>query len=780
MRALALVSGGKDSCYAMMLAKAHGHELVGLATLTPHHASPAADDRPDVSSPSPADGAPPAGDASLAALELDSQCFQTIGTTHARHIARSMGLPHFDAPTHARAACTALDYEPAAGDEVEELLRLVEAARAAASFDAVVSGAILSNYQRTRVESVCERLGLTSLAPLWRRPQHELLSEMVSAGLDAVVVKVASLGLERCHVGRSVGELAPHFEELAARFGFHECGEGGEYETLTRNCPLFVGGALELLEPAVRVHSASWPVVAILSVPRVRLGAPPADGAAALSAWCERQRAHRQAALAREAAVAEAGEEEAVAAARAAAALAAARLGSGGALVAATGDDGAVERVPPPPAPPGWTGASGGSSSAGGHMHLVFGADAAAAATAGAAAAPAEELACMQLRGALTALPASLEARGASLGRVLLVRVHVRDMGHYAALNRVYAESMAAAVAAPAARVCVGLPLAAGVHVSLEVLAAAGRAPKRHLRVQSISEWAPRMIGPYCQLTAHGGIARTAGNLGFDSATMELVSGGVRAECRAALAHCAAVLRAEGFAPRAATRLLVCHVGATNARAVGACVAGWLARQRDCAANDAPEPPLPHVLHVEVASLPKAGLAEVAMEAVDEAVARVVACEPFRVVCSGCELECHAHAVVRRRGDARGVDGDDDDDDESPGGSVVAAQCVARNRRPDGPLDAEQVARAARCALRELEVRGGRGAGTAAAALVRCVYTAGAVFGAAGALERALSAALPAACVALVPALSLSAGSCGACDDGARAELVLQLSFDAT
>ncbi len=35
----------------------------------------------------------------------------------------------------------------------------------------VSAGAILSDYQRVRVESVCSRLGLTSLAFLWRRDQ---------------------------------------------------------------------------------------------------------------------------------------------------------------------------------------------------------------------------------------------------------------------------------------------------------------------------------------------------------------------------------------------------------------------------------------------------------------------------------------------------------------------------------------------------------------------------------------------------------------------------------
>lgn len=46
---------------------------------------------------------------------------------------------------------------------------------------AVASGAIASDYQRTRVERVCARLGLVSLAYLWQQPQAPLLQRMVGA-----------------------------------------------------------------------------------------------------------------------------------------------------------------------------------------------------------------------------------------------------------------------------------------------------------------------------------------------------------------------------------------------------------------------------------------------------------------------------------------------------------------------------------------------------------------------------------------------------------------------
>lgn len=57
----------------------------------------------------------------------------------------------------------------------------------------------------------------------------------------ACVLQVASFGLEPSkHLGKSIQALRPFFEKLHSRCGFHVCGEGGEYETLTLDCPLFV------------------------------------------------------------------------------------------------------------------------------------------------------------------------------------------------------------------------------------------------------------------------------------------------------------------------------------------------------------------------------------------------------------------------------------------------------------------------------------------------------------------------------------------------------------
>ncbi|KAF7252095.1 Diphthine--ammonia ligase [Varanus komodoensis] len=60
--------------------------------------------------------------------------------------------------------------------------------------EAVSVGAILSDYQRVRVEDVCKRLALQPLAYLWRQNQETLFREMISSDIQAIIIKVAALG----------------------------------------------------------------------------------------------------------------------------------------------------------------------------------------------------------------------------------------------------------------------------------------------------------------------------------------------------------------------------------------------------------------------------------------------------------------------------------------------------------------------------------------------------------------------------------------------------------
>ena len=58
---------------------------------------------------------------------------------------------------------------------------------------------------------------------------------------------------------------------------------------------------------------------------------------------------------------------------------------------------------------------------------------------------------------------------------------------------------------------------------------------------------APRAIGPYSQATRAGGLLFTAGQVGFDPATGELVDGGISEQTERVLQNIRAILQAAGL-----------------------------------------------------------------------------------------------------------------------------------------------------------------------------------------------------------------------------------------
>jgi len=255
MKVVGLISGGKDSCFSLMECMRHGHEVVALANLYPAETAPRV-----------------VGDF---AEECDSHMFQTVGVSKlCPLIADCMELPLVRRPLVGISKNTSLDYgQPVPGDEVEDLFELLkEVVRRFPEVDAVCSGSILSNYQRLRVESVCRRLNLTSLAFLWQRSQQEVLASMLDAGLDAVLVKIAAMGLSPEMLGKSLTELQGKLEALNEDFGFHVCGEGGEYETVTLDCPLFKKKRIEIEKSrVVLVDDVPFAPVACLDIGSCKL-----------------------------------------------------------------------------------------------------------------------------------------------------------------------------------------------------------------------------------------------------------------------------------------------------------------------------------------------------------------------------------------------------------------------------------------------------------------------------------------------------------------------------
>ncbi|CAJ0954864.1 unnamed protein product, partial [Mesorhabditis belari] len=206
MDVVGLVSGGKDSCYNLMCAVQQGHRIVALANLHP----------------------PEAVD------ELDSWMYQSVATSAVKLYSEAMGIPLYTHEITGRPLNTEFSYVET---NLYQLLKRVTSAHP--TIKGVCAGAILSEYQKGRVENVAARLALTPLAFLWKRDQHELLSEMITNAVEAILVKVAAAGLKPKHLGLTIKEMYDELERLNKEFGVHMCGEGGEYETFVLDCPLF-------------------------------------------------------------------------------------------------------------------------------------------------------------------------------------------------------------------------------------------------------------------------------------------------------------------------------------------------------------------------------------------------------------------------------------------------------------------------------------------------------------------------------------------------------------
>ena len=212
MKFVALISGGKDSIYSIKKCQDDGHELVCLANLKPKGFNE----------------------------ELNSYMYQSVGAEIIEAQAECIGKPLIRDFIEGKPLTLDLGYNVTENDEVEDLYRLL--GRVKEQFpevQAVSSGAIFSTYQKNRVEDVCQRLNLVSLAPLWQRDQISLLTQMVNDNIGAVLVRVCSDGLKRNHLGKYLAELMEYLVGLQTHSGNSCCGEGGEFETIVLDCPIF-------------------------------------------------------------------------------------------------------------------------------------------------------------------------------------------------------------------------------------------------------------------------------------------------------------------------------------------------------------------------------------------------------------------------------------------------------------------------------------------------------------------------------------------------------------
>jgi ABC transporter with metal-binding/Fe-S-binding domain ATP-binding protein len=210
LKVAALFSGGKDSTFALWCTQMQGWDIDTLVTVFPE--------------------------------SRNSWMFHYPALKWTRLQAQAMGLPQTTIPTK--------------GEKEEELADLTEGldkVKKSFGIDTIVSGAVASEYQRTRIDNICEKLGVRSIAPLWHKNQEQLVREQIESGFEIILTACNALGLDKKWLGKRLeASDVPRLVKLREKYGLSVAFEGGEAETFVLAGPIFKN-RLEIIR-----SSPSW------------------------------------------------------------------------------------------------------------------------------------------------------------------------------------------------------------------------------------------------------------------------------------------------------------------------------------------------------------------------------------------------------------------------------------------------------------------------------------------------------------------------------------------
>lgn len=196
MKLAVLFSGGKDSCLAMHKAM-HSHEISCLVT---------------VESENPY-----------------SYMFHTPNIRWTELQAEAMGVPIISVKTEG-------EKEKELGDLEKAILQAIKQY----GVEGIVTGAVQSVYQSSRIQTICDKLEIKCINPLWGMNPFEVIKELLSSGFRLRIVGIAAYPMTEEWLGRDIDEeTVRDLETLYSEHQVSPIGEGGEFETFVYDGPLF-------------------------------------------------------------------------------------------------------------------------------------------------------------------------------------------------------------------------------------------------------------------------------------------------------------------------------------------------------------------------------------------------------------------------------------------------------------------------------------------------------------------------------------------------------------
>lgn len=159
----------------------------------------------------------------------ESYMFHTPNISLTRLQAEASGIPLVEEETE--------------GEEETELVDLCQVIKRAAQefqLDGIVTGAIQSVYQTSRIERICHDLDLWCISPLWLCNQEEYLESLIREGFEVLIVGVSADPLDESWLGQRIDlSLLERLKSVSKSHRVSLAGEGGEYESFVCNAPFF-------------------------------------------------------------------------------------------------------------------------------------------------------------------------------------------------------------------------------------------------------------------------------------------------------------------------------------------------------------------------------------------------------------------------------------------------------------------------------------------------------------------------------------------------------------
>jgi len=197
MKLGSLISSGKDSMYAMYLMKQKGNSIECFITIK--------------------------------SKNKDSYMLHTPAIEMTKLQAEAMGVPLLEHSTE--------------GEKEKELKDIKEALQKAKdqyNIEGITTGALYSQYQKERIEKMCEELSLECFSPLWHMDQEKEVREIIDNQFEFILTKIAGEGFDKSWLGKVIiHKDVDKLVDINKKIGINIAFEGGEAESLVIDCPMF-------------------------------------------------------------------------------------------------------------------------------------------------------------------------------------------------------------------------------------------------------------------------------------------------------------------------------------------------------------------------------------------------------------------------------------------------------------------------------------------------------------------------------------------------------------